>query len=81
MEIRRWQIYIVFNCVLLTHLAAKSVSLNELIAAESKQNQEKIQRPKSTDRRQDDNERIPMASEVALPRLVHLLAHGNTAQP
>ncbi|XP_063377504.1 uncharacterized protein LOC134664689 [Cydia fagiglandana] len=45
MEIRRWQLYVVINCVIVTHLVAKPVSLNELIAAESKQKQEQHTKP------------------------------------
>ncbi|XP_063619586.1 uncharacterized protein LOC134792251 isoform X2 [Cydia splendana] len=45
MEIRRWQLYVLINCVIVTHLVAKPVSLNELIAAESKQKQEQHTKP------------------------------------
>ncbi|XP_063360605.1 uncharacterized protein LOC134649707 [Cydia amplana] len=45
MEIRRWQLYVVINCVIVTHLVAKPVSLNELIAAESKQKLEQHTKP------------------------------------
>ncbi|XP_063533440.1 uncharacterized protein LOC134743737 isoform X2 [Cydia strobilella] len=45
MEIRTWQLYVVINCVIVTHLVAKPVSLNELIAVESKQKQEQHTKP------------------------------------
>nr|XP_021187523.2 uncharacterized protein LOC110374224 [Helicoverpa armigera] len=37
MEIRRWLYYVLFNCVLIKYLEAKTISLNEVITAESNQ--------------------------------------------
>ncbi|KAJ8727569.1 hypothetical protein PYW07_001688 [Mythimna separata] len=37
MEIRRWHYYIIFNCVFIKYLEAKTISLNDVITAESQQ--------------------------------------------
>ncbi|XP_048007342.1 uncharacterized protein LOC125242596 [Leguminivora glycinivorella] len=50
MEIRRWLLCVVVNCVIVTHLVAKPVSLNELIAAERKQKQEQHTKPSAIKR-------------------------------
>ncbi|KAJ8733295.1 hypothetical protein PYW08_001593 [Mythimna loreyi] len=39
MEIRRWHYYIIFNCVFIKYLEAKTISLNDVITAESQHKQ------------------------------------------
>ncbi|XP_075971772.1 uncharacterized protein LOC142973699 [Anticarsia gemmatalis] len=47
MEIYRWLCYIIINCLLIQYREAKSVSLNELIAAESRDKPVAVKSPRS----------------------------------
>ncbi|CAB3257759.1 unnamed protein product [Arctia plantaginis] len=71
MEIRRWFFFILTNCILTQYLEGKSVSLNELIAAESQAKQSEEKHPiKFRDRETEETSSDEiLTSETKIKRL------------